>query len=341
MWVKDQRYTDIMPCEFPKKVFHGGETYAGAKAAEGAVLNVSASLNPFAPAVPCLFSAEDAASYPDNSYAELKEAISRVFKRPAEEICVGNGSAELIRIYCQVVSGTRCRIDMPTFGEYALSAELAGKTVTEHPKDWDVRFICNPENPAGTMLERDEMVSIVSDAEDAGRQIFADEAFMDLAETDESVSDVSSDSLFVLRSLTKSFAVPGLRFGFGFGSPELIEKIETARPPWSVNAFAEKFAKEALKQYGLLRESARKITREREWYFDELESRRLPYFAAKANYICFSVGRSAEEVARAMLKEGVYVRDCTSFGLPENIRVSIETRDKNKHVLEVLDKCLA
>ncbi|HJJ59838.1 MAG TPA: histidinol-phosphate transaminase [Methanocorpusculum sp.] len=327
-----------MPTDFPKKVFHGG--HKASDEGKNPVLDVSASLNPFAPDIPCTFSIDDVRRYPDDSYAELKEAISKVFKRPAEEICVGNGSAELIRVYCQVIFGKSCRINMPTFEEYALSAELAGKNVTSDPEDWDVRFICNPDNPTGVMLERGELCSIVSEAEDAGQQIFVDEAFMDLAETNESVSDVSADNLFVLRSLTKSFAVPGLRFGFGFGCPKLIEKIETARTPWSVNSFAELFAKEAFERYGELRLSAKKISREREWFFEELERRGIPYFASKTNYICLSVGKSAADVTRDMLREGVCVRDCTSFGLPENIRISVETREKNKIVLEALDKCL-
>ncbi|MDO5847705.1 MAG: histidinol-phosphate transaminase [Methanocorpusculum sp.] len=327
-----------MPTDFPKKVFHGG--HKTSDEAENPVLDVSASLNPFAPDISCAFSIDDVRRYPDDSYTELKEAISKVFGHPEEEICVGNGSAELIRVYCQVIFGKSCRINMPTFGEYALSVELAGKKVTSNPENWDVRFICNPENPTGAMLERGELRSIISEAEEKEQQIFVDEAFMDLAETNESVSDISADNLFVLRSLTKSFAVPGLRFGFGFGCPELIEKMETARTPWSVNSFAELFAKAALERYDELRLSAKKISREREWFFEELERRGIPYFASKANYICLSVGKSAADVTCDMLREGICVRDCTSFGLPENIRISLETREKNKIVLEALDKCL-
>ena len=147
-----------------------------------------------------------------------------MFKRPVDEICVGNGSAELIRIYCQIVTGKTCRIDIPTFGEYELSAELAGKQVVEYPHTADIRFICNPNNPTGTMIERDEMQYIIDEAQRNGQQLFIDEAFMALAETDESVTDIQKENLFVLRSLTKSYAVPGLRFGFGFGPAELIEK---------------------------------------------------------------------------------------------------------------------
>ena len=327
-----------MPAEFPKKVFHGGKTYTSADAEK--IINVSASLNPFAPEIPVEFSHADLSEYPDDSYTELKEKISSIFSRPVEEICVGNGSAELMRVYSLAVAGTNCRIDMPTFGEYELSAKLAGKNIVTYPEKWDIRCICNPNNPTGTMLERDEMLSIIDYSEKHGQQLFVDEAFMELAETNESVADVSSENLFVLRSLTKAFAVPGLRFGFGFGPADLIEKMETIRPPWSVNSFAEKYAAAALEHYKDLQTSAKKITREREWIFDALESRHLPYFASKTNFVCINVGKSASEVTEKMLSEGIYVRDCTSFGLPENIRISVEKREINKHVLEVLDSCL-
>ncbi|HJJ36532.1 MAG TPA: histidinol-phosphate transaminase [Methanocorpusculum sp.] len=330
-----------MPANFPNKVYHGGKTSrAHTPDTDAAMIDVSASINPFAPAVDCTFSPEDIAEYPDDSYLDLKTAIGKVFGRPVEEICVGNGSAELIRVYCQVTAGKTCRIDMPTFGEYGLSAELAGKRAVAYPEPADIRFICNPNNPTGTIIERDEMQYIIDDAQRNGQQLFVDEAFMALAETDESVADIRTDNLFVLRSLTKSYAVPGLRFGFGFGPADLIERIETARTPWTVNGFAEKYAVAALEKYPLLRKSAEKITREREWLFDELEKRRLPYFAAKANYVCFNVGQPAADVAEKMRQEGFYVRDCTSFGLPENIRVAIETHDINRRVMEALDSCL-
>jgi threonine-phosphate decarboxylase len=72
--------------------------------------------------------------------------------------------------------------------------------------------------------------------------LFCDEAFIELSDPVQSMVDVRDPALFVLRSLTKSFSVPGIRFGYGFGDPAIIEKIEITRPPWSVNAFAEAYA---------------------------------------------------------------------------------------------------
>ncbi|MBR5007509.1 MAG: aminotransferase class I/II-fold pyridoxal phosphate-dependent enzyme, partial [Methanocorpusculum sp.] len=244
-----------MPSEFPKKAIHGGKILEMRRRFKGSLLDVSASMNPFVPEFTCAYNHDDLAVYPDDSYTELKEKIARTFNRNVDEICVGNGSAEIIRVFCKVTDGKTCRIDMPTFGEYSLSARLAGKTVIQNAKA-DIRFICNPNNPTGILTPRDDMLNLVQEAEDTSSMLFVDEAFMELAEKDESISDVRSENLFVMRSITKCFTVPGLRFGFGFGEPKLIEKIETARTPWTVNAFAEKYAITAFDHYEELKESA-------------------------------------------------------------------------------------
>ncbi|MDO5845433.1 MAG: histidinol-phosphate transaminase [Methanocorpusculum sp.] len=330
-----------MQADFPKKVIHGGKILETKRRFGHELLDVSASMNPFVPEFSCAFETADLACYPDDTYTALKEKIGRLFSRRTDEICVGNGSAELIRVFCQTVlsPGMRCRIDMPTFGEYGLSARLAGAGVVTDGKA-DVRFLCNPNNPTGVLLPRSAVRGLIDAAEAEGTRLFIDEAFMELAEKDESVSDVRSDSLFVLRSITKCFSVPGIRFGFGFGPAELIEKIETARTPWTVNAFAEKYAMLAFSHYAELRESADKITAERKWYAAELAKLGLSCSPSQVNFITIDMRRPAADVAAKMLESGILVRDCTSFCLPSCIRVSVEKRESNRRVLEALAGCL-
>ncbi len=328
-----------MQSEFPKKVMHGGKIHEMRKRFGDSLIDVSASMNPFVPDFACAYDHADLAVYPDDSYTELKEKISSVFHRPIDEICVGNGSAEIVRVFCQVTDGKTCRIDMPTFGEYGLSARLAGKTVLQNT-DADIRFVCNPNNPTGILKPRAEMLNILEEETARNSMLFVDEAFMELAAADETISDILSPNLFVMRSLTKCFTVPGIRFGFGFGDAELIEKIETARTPWTVNAFAERYAMAAFDHYAELKESAEKISVERDWYISELEKLGCSCYPSQVNFITFDTGRPASEVFSAMLEHGVYVRDCTSFELPTCIRVSVETREKNRRVLEALSECL-
>jgi threonine-phosphate decarboxylase len=233
--------------------------------------------------------------------------------------------------------GDSVRIDPPTFGEYRLSAELAGASFQGPAR---VRFLCNPNNPTGILLSREEVLSELARCREEGTQLFLDEAFMDLSEPAASVSGVRDDHLFVLRSLTKAFSVPGIRFGYGFGPPDLIEKIETARTPWTVTAFAEQYAVAAFSRYDALRESAQKIAAERKWFCAELDALGLSYGKSSVNYLLIGVNGDAAAFSGRMLSHGVLVRDCTSFGLPASIRVSIGTRDVNRQVLEALSSCL-
>ncbi|HJJ32394.1 MAG TPA: histidinol-phosphate transaminase [Methanocorpusculum sp.] len=316
---------------FPKKAVHGGRIQEIRRLCSKDILDVSASLNPYTPAVDCTFSMDDLGNYPDDSYVCLKEKIGSVFHRNPAEICVGNGSVELIRTYCAVIGGTTCRIDMPTFGEYGLAAQLAEKQIVSNTKA-DIRILCNPNNPTGILLRRDEILRIL----ESETQLFVDEAFMMLARKNESVADRRDDNLFVLRSLTKSFSVPGIRFGFGFGPEDLIEKIETARAPWSVNSFAEKYAIAALDHLAELEQAREKITLERERMMRKLSDIALSWYPSEVNYLTIRLPEKAADVAERLLKKGILVRDCTSFGLDTCIRIAVMTKEIDDRVLDAL-----
>lgn len=257
-----------MAVDFPQRVIHGGTGKRQREKTQENVLDFSASVNPFPPKIDWHCDPADLSVYPDDTYSGLKERISTVFSRDPEEICVGNGSIEIIRVFCSVTlgrgAGTRhFFIEPPTFGEYELSARLAGAERTTHPEKADVRFVCNPNNPTGTLLHRTELLHTLETMKYHKGILFCDEAFISLADPEESIVDIRDPHLFVLHSLTKSFAVPGLRIGFGFGDRDLVEKIETARSPWCVNAYAEAFAMEALLHIDELADSRKAIAKER------------------------------------------------------------------------------
>jgi threonine-phosphate decarboxylase len=144
----------------------------------------------------------------------------------------------------------------------------------------------------------------------------------------------------VLHSLTKSFSVPGIRFGYGFGDPDLIEKIEIARPPWSVNAFAEAYAMEALRHWDELAKSRAAIASEREFLTVEIGHLGLRVGPSDANFILVQCGHDVSLLCRGLVKENILVRDCTSFGLPTCIRIAVRTREENRILLEALSACV-
>ncbi len=334
-----------MVVDFPKRVVHGGTGKRQREKTRKNVLDFSASVNPFPPAIDWHVNPADLSFYPDDNYSELKARIAQVFDRDFEEICVGNGSVEIIRAFCSVTLGRTAKkasffIEPPTFGEYELSARLAGAERTTNPNAAGVCFVCNPNNPTGTLQSRTELLARLEQAKRHDALLFCDEAFIGLSDPRESLAGVRDPGLFVLHSLTKTFSVPGLRIGFGFGDPDLVEKIETSRCPWSVNAFAEAFAMEALLHLDELEKSRDAIARERDRLVSAISNLGLTCPPSSVNYLLVECGRKASPLCEALAEKDILVRDCTSFGLPTSIRIAVRTHDENSQLLEALATCV-
>ena len=331
-----------MKREIPGRVVHGGTILSHRRLSGQPLLDFSANLNPFPPEIPWRPDPSSLASYPDDRYESLREVIGRLFHRAPDEIAVGNGSMEIIRIFCQaaLTDGDGFHVEHTTFGEYGLSARLAGACEREDPARARVRFICNPNNPTGTLRSAEELRSILRQVASDSGTLFLDEAFIELSDPHESLVTVRDPALFILRSLTKAFAVPGLRFGYGFGDPDLIARMEVLRPPWSVNTFAEEFAILAFRNYHLLEESRKRIRVEREWLERELRDLDLTSLPSSANFLLVNLGGPAAELAARLLIKGILVRDCASFGLPDSIRIAVRRREENERLVEALTECM-
>ena len=334
-----------MAVDFPKRAVHGGIGKRQQEKTRKKVLDFSASVNPFPPAFEWHCDPDILASYPDDTYYELKERIAQIFHRDPEEICVGNGSVEIIRAFCAVELGCHGSkktffMDPPTFGEYELSARLAGGKRSAKPDTADIHFLCNPNNPTGTLLGKDAVLARLNVVKKYGGTLFCDEAFIELSDPDESVTGIRDPHLFVLRSLTKCFSVPGIRFGYGFGNPGLIERIETARSPWAVNSYAEAYALEALLHMDDLADSRKHIEQERSWLEQELSAMGLACHSSSVNYLLIDCKRDVTKLCEDLSMQDILVRNCTSFGLPSCIRVAVRTRDENRALVEALAACM-
>ncbi|MDH7594127.1 MAG: histidinol-phosphate transaminase [Methanomicrobiales archaeon] len=325
-----------------EKVVHGGRGRWFERRSGMRILDFSASMNPFPPQVEWEIDREALGEYPDDDYEELKGAISRAFNRPAEEITVGNGSIEIIRSFCAAALNPmdEYHVEPHTFGEYAYSAGLRGAVRSPDATRAKVRFICNPNNPTGELTGRRELLGIVDRMGERGGYLFVDEAFIELSDSGQSVSDVSKRGLVVCRSLTKSFAVPGIRFGFGFADEELIQRLESLRLPWTVNAYAEAFAMKAMEHLPELKRSSMYIVEERRWLTERLREMGLVVPPSYANFILVHLPCRADLLQKRLLEQQVLVRDCTSFGLPFAIRIGVRGRAENERLIGAMMECL-
>jgi threonine-phosphate decarboxylase len=324
--------------ELPSKVVHGGRVRQFYQEIGEKAIDFSANLNPWPPAIPIEFTSDILSSYPDDRYLRLKEIIAERFHRPVDEIAVGNGSIELIRVFCLATlsRGDRVRIRNPTFGEYELSARLAGATPAGDGQPADAGFLCNPNNPTGILQNKRSVLDLLCDME----ILFVDEAFIELSDISQSVADVRDSALFICRSLTKCFSVPGIRFGYGFGDPDLIARIETIRPPWSVNSVAEEYAIRAFEKFDQLELCRSRIQAEREWLISALRNLPLTIHPSDTNFLLLTFPYDVATLCTDLSRKGILVRDCHSFGLPDSIRLAVRTREENARLLEAMGECM-
>ncbi len=318
------------------------------------MVDFSASINPLGPPS-CVWEAMarvDLSSYPDPECTALREALSGRLGVGPECITIGNGSTELIHLVARGCLGpgaagsSRVFILSPTFGEYEAACRLAEADMTFLPADegrgfqWDIDhicrvirderpglvFVCNPNNPTGVYLE-ESAVSSLAEAVGGNGLLVLDEAyisFVDEAWDALAGLGISRDinNVVLLRSMTKDYALTGLRLGYGVASEQVSRLMSAYQPGWSVNSLAQAAGLAALSDDAHL-EKARECVRQGKAYLRrELTVLGLRVLPSAANFLLVDVGDAAE-VRAGLLRQGVCVRDCASFGLPQYIRVGV------------------
>jgi len=341
---------------------HGGKVQDAAKILGAEPLDFSANINPLGyPPLKELFleELEHISHYPDNSYREFRRAAGKFVNVGMECIVPGNGSSELIRLFaeCCFEEGDLGLVPTPSFGEYTNQSLLAGAVVKKVKIGGDglpllidsdlakakLLFLCNPNNPTGKLLSRGQVIDLADRCEEAQTFLLVDEAFIELSEPKESVAALAPhrEFLFVMRSLTKSFGVPGLRLGFGVTNAKLAEIINLARIPWSLGSLAAAAGEYLLGCEEHLERSRRVIKEELAWLESAIQGLGLRPLPSSVNFILVNIepsGLDSDVLAQRTMQEGVLVRDCQSFGLEKSyIRVAVRNRRENERLIAALE----
>jgi histidinol-phosphate aminotransferase len=335
----------------------------------GGVIDFSASTNPLGPppgVVTVLrgLGAEAIGRYPDPGARVLCEALAARLGVEADRVIAGNGSSELIWLVALAyvrAAPERVLIVGPTFGEYeracrlmearvehvtaqaedgfAVDAEAVARRVRElRPR---VVWVCNPNNPTGAYLRRQSVETVLAACTDVGALLVMDEAYLAFVERRDTLVDlVTTGHLFLLRSMTKDYALAGVRLGYGVAAREIVAQLRLAQPPWSVSAVAQAAGLAALEDDGFLERSRGEVWAARGVLVEGL--RRLGHVVVPpaANFVLFEVGgrwESAAQVRTALFQHGCVVRDCASFGLPRHVRVGVRTRAECRRLLDALE----
>jgi len=322
-------------------------------------MDFSQNVNPLGPPDGALEAArqavmEESRSYPALNYPDLRDALSQYLGVSAATVLPTNGGAEALFLAARVAAGNPGRKALvlePTFSEYAAAARTAGlepvHRIVRRPEDGfafdptaldDLEnvaavFLCNPNNPTGDVLSRDEVFGVAARVREAGAALIVDEAFADFASSVSVAAEVD-EQLHVARSLTKFFAIPGLRLGALISAdPKLAQSFQ---PSWSVNAPAAAAGAVAARDRDFAERSVLVVRRLRGDFHAALNS--VPGIEAFPGAANFLLARGPEELAGRLARRGVLVRGCEPFpGLgPEYFRVAVRGYEENGALISAL-----
>ncbi len=347
---------------------HGGDLRKLAREAgrdPEALLDFSANINPLGPPAwlrPVLArNVADLVHYPEPTAAPLREAAAAAFGVPAATVLAGNGSSEILFALVRALSPRTALIPAPSYSDYARACELAGVPVEDfrlaEEEDFALEpralagrlqaggavFVGQPNNPTGLSVPRAELAALIRDHP---RTLFVvDEAFADFR-AGLSLIGTDAANLIVLRSLTKFYAVPGLRLGLAFAARETTARIAGQIPPWSVNTLAQAVGIRALRDREYAEATRATVARLRAELREALQAiPGLRVYPGEANYLFLRLARpQGPALAERLLREhGIAVRDCADYrGLDARfLRVAVRTEGENGKLVAALRARLA
>lgn len=351
---------------------HGGNVFSMARqlaTTASGIADFSASINPLglSPLVreAIIAALESLVHYPDNSHWELKQALARHHGISPANIAVANGSTELIYQIPALLHGRRALIVSPAFSEYrhaldqhrwevhpfVLAAENGFALDTEAlegalAEGYDALYLCNPGNPSGRLYPPAVIERVYDLCRAAGAFLVLDEAFMDFCEEASAKGFIAAgDSAIVLRSMTKFFAIPGLRLGYAIACEAMAARLDAMGGPWSVNTLALVAGVAAIRDTEYIRQTREFIRRERGYLEDQLSRfPMLTVYPSAANFLLVALtnGLSAGVLKERLVHSRLLIRDCTNFvGLtPQFFRIAVRTREENGRLLECLNEIL-
>lgn len=347
---------------------HGGNVYKVARERNIAIekiIDFSANINPLGLSKlgneRLVNSLSGLLNYPDPDYVALKEEIGSFHSCHASSVYLGNGAIDLIFFLMRALSPKRAMILAPTFVEYERALLAAGSEVIPYYLkeesgfqvqvdhllgqlvDIDCLVLCNPNNPTGQLIPRGTTEKIIRYCNQHGIALVLDEAFMDFVDMEEIESCIplleTYKDLFILRSITKFFAVPGLRLGYLLTHNQALSTFYSEnKEPWCVNHFAQEYTIAALRDRPYIKASKEFVIKERLRVveaLDEIES--ISSYHSFGNYIFFKYDGS-NDIKELLEKEGLLIRSCHNYrGLTDAyFRIAVKTENENNQLIDKL-----
>ena len=348
---------------------HGGDVFGFSPEERNKILDFSININPLglSPAgrkALTRYWEVETLRYPDVEERDVKEALSKAYGMDKDTMSLGNGATELMYTLLRITKPARVLVPAPAFSEYRLSAEAAGAPVETFflsPEDHfrmplgdiekkmgprSLLYLGNPNNPDGCLLGREDFESLMKRAGETESLVVIDESFIDFAGDGHSFRQDCRryPNLVVIMSLTKFYAVPGLRIGCSFGNPEITGRLNDALIPWNVNGPAQLYMTQAAGDRDYIERTRSFVKTEREWLAGELE--KLPglvVYPSTINFLLLKLtGRvkDASDLQKMLLPEDIFIRQCGNYeGLDNSFfRLAVRTHEENERLLASLRK---
>ena len=290
--------------------------------------------------------------YPDDSYIDLKKAICNYVGCKTSNICVGNGSSELLDLCIKIfVDREELILSLdPSFAMYSIYAKIfdtkyIGATSDDDfvintdkvidlikEKDPKVTIICNPNNPTGSMIKKDDVIRIIKSTNNI---VIVDEAYMEFGE-ESIVEEIENyKNLIVVKTLSKAFSMAGIRTGYLIACEELVNTVEKVRPPYNLNSISDFLATKALEKKDKMIAYVKGIKKEREKVYKSLLDMNIKVFPSGANFLFFH--SNIKNLEDKLIREDVLIR---KFGgkLDNHYRVTIGSVDENNEFIKAMKK---
>lgn len=363
------------PCKKKRFVSHGGDVWGFSRKHNIPIEDVrdfSGPVNFLGPAPKAVEAVKRYARfikfYPDPNPLELRTEIARYVGSgvDASNVILGNGSIELIYMITEIFpSGFKAVIPVPSFTEYEKAALRVGgepvfvklpdsfalnvgsvkNAVTEETR---IVFLCNPHSPSGKLNSKEEIMELVDFCRKKDVIVSVDENYIEFAENCHDVTVAGEvenyDNLFVIRSVTKFYGMPGIRFGYGIATESLVDTLQTARQPWSINSLAGYATLAALEDKDFIENTKRTISKERARFAEMLNDiLGLHVFPSVTNFLLVKILDkkmiTSKVLREELAKEGMLIRDCSTFvGLDDSyFRVTVKDYENNRKLKEAIE----
>jgi len=329
------------------------------------VIKLASNENPYPPSPKALAAMAKAARevnrYPDGGCFLLRRTLAKKLNVDDDQLIFGNGSDEIIVLAVKAFAakGDDVIIAKPSFLVYEIAATLSGARLHQVPlKDFHydleamkakinartkIIFIGNPDNPAGTYISQRQVEAFLR-CVPKSTLVFFDEAYFEYVQAKDYPDTLALMKKFpnvmTTRTFSKMYGLAGLRVGYGIASPEIIDILNRLREPFNVNSMAQAAAVAVLGDEAYYRHIAKDVSEQRQYLYRSLDSMDVAYELSFTNFILVNVGGDSSQVANALLKKGVIIRDMAVWGLKGYIRVSIGSASENKRFIKTLGEIL-